>query len=106
VASFHFATTELGNSVPLNDTIMPAVLMRDRLQWKRPTLNMSCIQGSFLRLISVIPIKSILILAIKSAEGLTSLLAHLEKVSRRSPALDYYSCRCQSIPSSIGRGRG
>jgi hypothetical protein len=73
VASFHFAATELGNSVPLDDTIMPAVLMRDRLQWERPTLNMSCIQGSFLRLISVIPIKSILILAIKSAEGLTSL---------------------------------
>jgi hypothetical protein len=102
VASIHFAATELGNPVPLNDTVMPAVLMRDRLQWERRTLNMSYIQESFLRLIIIIPIKSILILVIKSAEGLTSPWHTWTKL----PALDYYSCRCQSIRWSIGRGRG
>jgi hypothetical protein len=104
-ASFHFAAIELGNSVPLNDTIMPAVLMRDRLQWKRPTLNMSYLQGSFLRLISVIPIKSILILAIKSSEGLTlygTPRKNFKKIT--SPWLLFLSL--PSIPSSVGRGRG
>lgn len=41
VASVHFAATELGNSLPLNDTVIPAVLMRDRIQWEKPTLNIS-----------------------------------------------------------------
>jgi hypothetical protein len=73
VGSVHFAATELSNSLPLNDTIMPAVLMRDRLQWKRPILSMSHVQESFLHFINAIPIKSILNLVIQSAEGLPAL---------------------------------